>query len=143
MQSSRKNLFVDIDIDTDLNALVDERMIGRVASNLIHNAIKFTDDGGITISAQRCNGADDKKSKILDMNWVTVSVCDTGVGIAPEEMGRIFERFYKVDRARDRQEAGTGLGLAIARYIVEAHGGKIWTEQNREGAKFCFTVPAE
>jgi two-component system phosphate regulon sensor histidine kinase PhoR len=76
--------------------------------------------------------------------WVKVSVLDSGVGLAPDEIARIFERFYKVDRARNRQESGTGLGLAIARHIVEAHGGKIWAESDvASGACFSFTIPVE
>ena len=118
-------------------------MIGRVISNLIHNAIKFTEQGGVTISAQDLNG-DLPPDHPTDGDWVIVSVTDSGVGLAPDEAARIFERFYKVDRARNRQEAGTGLGLAIARHIVEAHGGKIWAESDvPSGACFHFTVPTE
>lgn len=142
-QAKRKELQFNVNIDEDLTALVDERMIGRVVSNLVHNAIKFTDHGGVTISAERLNGEDAAKHGDEGIGWVKVTVSDTGIGLAPEELGRIFERFYKVDRARNRQEPGTGLGLAIARYIVEAHGGKIWPEQNGVGATFHFTVPAE
>jgi two-component system phosphate regulon sensor histidine kinase PhoR len=73
--------------------------------------------------------------------WV-VGVRDTGVGIPREELPRIFERFYKVDRARGR--GGSGLGLAIAKHIVEAHGGRIWAESTvGKGTTFYFTVPRE
>jgi two-component system phosphate regulon sensor histidine kinase PhoR len=71
-------------------------------------------------------------------------VSDTGIGIPPDELGRIFERFYKIDRARNRQQAGTGLGLAIAKHIVEAHGGRIWAESDgKTGTTFHFTMPPE
>ncbi len=141
-QAERKNLSINIEIDENLMVLVDEHMIGRVVSNLIHNAIKFTDHGGLTISAEKLNAEDNHAE--ADVDWVKVTVTDTGVGIAPDEAARIFERFYKVDRARNRQESGTGLGLSIARYIVEAHGGKIWTAQSGSaGATFHFTVPSE
>ena len=71
---------------------------------------------------------------------ITISVKDTGAGIPPEDLPRIFERFYKVDEARGK--SGTGLGLAIARHVVEAHGGKIWAESKRgQGATFFFTLP--
>jgi two-component system phosphate regulon sensor histidine kinase PhoR len=108
---------------------VDRKMIGRVLGNLIHNAIKFTPDRGrISIGAA---AADDK---------ITVDVADTGAGIPAEDLPRIFERFYKVDRARGK--SGTGLGLAIARHVVEAHGGRIWAESvEGRGATFHFTLP--
>ncbi len=71
---------------------------------------------------------------------VRICVADTGPGIPPEDQTRIFERFYKQDRARSK--GGTGLGLAIARHIVEGHGGRIWVESvPGEGARFYFTLP--
>ena len=73
---------------------------------------------------------------------VLVSVRDEGVGIPTADLGRIFERFYKVDRARVRGKGGTGLGLAIARHIVESHGGRIWVESEEgAGSTFRFTIP--
>lgn len=116
-------------VPTDLVALMDEQQVARVIGNLLHNAIKFTPDGGIiSISAQ---AVDDD---------VQVCIADSGPGVPRDEQGRIFERFYKQDRARTR--GGTGLGLAIARHIVEGHGGRIWVESSPgEGAKFFFTLP--
>ncbi len=142
-QAERKNLALTVDIDENLTVLVDDRMIGRVISNLIHNAIKFTETGGITILAETLNGnAPGEQGE--QGEWVKVSVVDSGVGLAPDEVTRIFERFYKVDRARNRQESGTGLGLAIARHIVEAHGGKIWAQPDvSPGACFNFTIPTD
>ena len=142
-QTRRKELDLSVEVDKDLTVLVDDRMIGRVISNLIHNAIKFTEHGGISITARELNG-EIPPDHPKDGDWVMISVADSGVGLAPDEARRIFERFYKVDRARNRQEAGTGLGLAIARHIVEAHGGKIWAEPGfSPGACFHFTVPTE
>ncbi|NTU66081.1 MAG: cell wall metabolism sensor histidine kinase WalK [Chloroflexi bacterium] len=128
--TQQKRLTVEDDVSTDLVAEIDRKMIGRVLGNLIHNAIKFTPDRGrISIAA---TPVDDK---------IKVSVADTGVGIPQEDLPRIFERFYKVDRARGK--SGTGLGLAIARHVVEAHGGRIWAESvEGKGATFCFTLPA-
>jgi two-component system phosphate regulon sensor histidine kinase PhoR len=72
-----------------------------------------------------------------------ISVSDTGIGIPKHEIPRIFERFYKVDRARTRHAGGTGLGLAIARHLVEGHGGRIWaSSQEGHGSTFWFTLPA-
>jgi signal transduction histidine kinase len=69
-------------------------------------------------------------------------VVDTGEGVEPEDLPRIFERFYRGSRARSRDEAGSGLGLTIAKGIVELHGGRIWAESERgHGASFVFTLP--
>jgi two-component system phosphate regulon sensor histidine kinase PhoR len=128
--AQQKQIVVKNDVPEDMIIDVDQKMIGRVLGNLMHNAIKFTPDRGrISIAAV---SADDK---------ITISVADTGVGIPQEDLPRIFERFYKVDRARGK--SGTGLGLAIARHVVEAHGGRIWTESvEGKGAVFYFTLPA-
>jgi two-component system phosphate regulon sensor histidine kinase PhoR len=97
--------------------------------NLVHNAIKYTQPGGGIVVSLRQEASN-----------VVFSVRDTGSGIAPDVLPRIFERFYKGDRARSG--GGTGLGLSIARHIVEAHGGRIWAESEvNEGSTFCFTLP--
>jgi two-component system phosphate regulon sensor histidine kinase PhoR len=143
-QAERKNISLISAVDDDITVLVDEKMVGRVVTNLLHNAIKFTDEGGVKVSARRSNGdGDAANGKKTEGTWVTVSVADTGVGIGPDELPRLFERFYKIDRSRHRQDAGTGLGLAIAKHIVEAHGGHIWAESDGNGATFLFTLPAE
>jgi two-component system phosphate regulon sensor histidine kinase PhoR len=130
-QAERAGLTLTNEIANDLRALVDVDQARRVFSNLIHNAIKFTQRGGVSVSAER-----------LDDEQLKIGVRDTGVGIPSDELPRIFERFYKVDRARG--QGGTGLGLAIAKHIVEAHGGKIWAESTLgKGATFYFTLPSE
>jgi two-component system phosphate regulon sensor histidine kinase PhoR len=110
---------------------VDRDQIVQVLLNLLFNAIKFTQPGGsVTVRASR------------DDRLVAVTVTDTGVGIAPDDLPRIFERFYKSDRSRARSGGGTGLGLPIARHIVEAHGGSIRAEsQEGHGSAFTFTLP--
>ncbi len=146
LQAERKNLPIYTEVDDNITVLADETMVDRVITNLIHNAIKFTDTGGIVITAA-VNPAGlavknpDKKED--DGDWVVVSVADTGVGLPPDEATRVFERFYKIDRSRKRPQAGTGLGLAIAKHIVEAHGGRIWAESRSGGATFHFTLPVE
>jgi two-component system phosphate regulon sensor histidine kinase PhoR len=143
-QAERKNLSLRIEIAEDLKVLADETMIGRVITNLIHNGIKFTETGAVTISAQKIAGDTASVETNTAEDWVRVSVADTGLGIPPDELGRIFERFYKIDRARNRKQSGTGLGLAIAKHIVEAHGGRIWAESNgKNGTTFYFTLPPE
>jgi len=129
-QSEKKNLSLNLDIDPDLPDLViDQYRIEQVLLNIIHNAIKFTDPGGsiyIRVSKQESD--------------VLFAVSDTGIGIPADELPRIFERFYKVNKARD--DEGTGLGLAISRHIIAAHGGKIWVESvEGKGSAFFFTLP--
>jgi two-component system phosphate regulon sensor histidine kinase PhoR len=143
-QAEYKNLAINLDIAPDIKVLVDETMIGRVITNLVHNAIKFTETGHVTVSAQKSNGHRPPLSRKVEEGWVLVRVADTGPGIPREELPRIFERFYKIDRARTGPDSGTGLGLAIAKHVVEAHGGEIWAECNGSaGATFYFTLPTE
>ncbi|MDR3572901.1 MAG: ATP-binding protein [Anaerolineaceae bacterium] len=107
----------------------DPERIEQVLVNLLHNAIKFTLPGGeIIVSAYQSE------------NMITFFVKDNGVGIDPDALTRIFERFYKADRSRSGR--GTGLGLSIARHLIEAHGGRIWAESEiGQGSKFYFTIP--
>jgi len=104
--------------------------ISQVILNLVDNALKYTNDGAILISVT--SGADTAK----------IEVKDTGIGIAEEHLDRIFERFYRVDKARSRASGGTGLGLSIVRHIVEAHGGKVdVTSDLGNGSCFSATLP--
>src|SRR5207247_87100 len=99
--------------------------------NLLDNAIKYTPEGGtVEISSE----ARDKHA--------VVTVRDTGIGIAPEHLPRVFDRFYRVDKARSRDQGGTGLGLSIARTIVAAHGGQIDVASVAEKGTTCtVTLP--
>jgi two-component system, OmpR family, phosphate regulon sensor histidine kinase PhoR len=110
----------------------DQDRLMQVLINLIHNAIKFTPVGGtITLSHERDSSG----------GFFIVRVKDTGVGIPPDDLERIFERFYKVDKSRASAETGTGLGLAIAKHIIQAHNGTIWAESEfGQGSTFSFTV---
>src|SRR5438093_4326974 len=78
---------------------------------------------------------------IRENGGYAVSVEDTGLGIPKEHIPLVFERFYRVDPSRSRDDGGTGLGLAIARSVVEAHGGRIWAESEERGARFTFVLP--
>ena len=99
--------------------------------NLLHNAIKFTPEGG-TVSLAIGE----------DSQWAIVSVIDTGAGIAEDEIPLVFERFYRVDKARTRHEEGSGLGLPTAKRIVEEHGGKIETHSEEgRGSSFSVILP--
>ncbi len=108
----------------------DKERLKQVMVNLVDNAIKYTDQGGsVTVRA------------LLGSDRVTVSVADTGSGIPEEHLGRIFERFYRVDKDRSREVGGTGLGLAIVKHIVEAHDGTLSVKSTvGKGSEFSFTV---
>jgi two-component system phosphate regulon sensor histidine kinase PhoR len=109
----------------------DEDRLGQVLVNLLHNAVKFSPNGGDIVVGLTQGEGD-----------VTVWVRDPGIGVPRTDLDRIFERFYKVDRARVRGRGGTGLGLSIARHVVESHGGRIWVESvEGNGSTFLFTVP--
>jgi two-component system phosphate regulon sensor histidine kinase PhoR len=108
----------------------DEDRLGQVFVNLVHNAVKFSPDGGEVAIEVRPAGDE-----------VVASVTDHGIGISRTDRGRIFERFYKADRARVRG-GGTGLGLSIARHVVDGHGGRIWVDSEEgRGSTFSFAIP--
>src|SRR3954469_20136617 len=109
----------------------DEERLGQLLVNLLHNALKFSPEGGeVALRAERRDGE------------VVISVRDDGIGIPRTDLDRVFERFYKVDKARVRGMGGTGLGLAIARHIAEGHGGRIWVESEEgHGSTFRVAIP--
>ncbi|RJX26743.1 MAG: cell wall metabolism sensor histidine kinase WalK [Dethiobacter sp.] len=114
-----------------LKAFLDKDKIRQVMLNLLDNALKFTPPGG-EIEVRAC----ERESNIC------VSVRDTGIGIPPEEVDRVFERFYRVDKTRSRHSGGTGLGLSIAKQIIEAHGGTVFLESKlEEGTEITFCLP--
>ncbi|HLF27305.1 MAG TPA: ATP-binding protein [Anaerolineae bacterium] len=131
-QAARKQQRVRVDSVPELAVLADAELISRALGNLLHNAIKFTPaQGQIWVRASASDGD------------VVIEVADTGPGILPEDLPRVFERFFRSDRSRTG--GGTGLGLAIAKHVVEAHGGRIWVESEGRpgrGATFRFTLPA-
>jgi signal transduction histidine kinase len=130
---SGRGVRVDNHVPADLPALsVDRERVHQVLFNLVDNAVRFTPEGGhVTVSARRRNGS------------VEVAVSDTGAGIPPEHLPRLFERFYRADPARARGDGGTGIGLAIARSVVEAHGGQIRAESEPgHGSVFTFDLPS-
>ncbi len=117
--------------DNLLPVCVDQEMILQVLLNLIDNAIKYNRQGGeVVISAEKVG------------NFVRVSVYDTGIGIPKKDLPRLFERFYRVDKARSRQLGGTGLGLAIVKHIVYLHNGEVFVDSELDkGSVFSFTLP--
>jgi two-component system phosphate regulon sensor histidine kinase PhoR len=129
--AERQGVRLVVDVADDLPGVRgDEARIGQVVVNLVHNALKFSDEGGdVTVRARH------------EGDELVVSVEDHGVGIPKSDQARIFERFYKVDRARVRG-GGTGLGLSIARNVLQQHGGRIWVESEEGvGSTFSFALP--
>lgn len=128
-QAERANLTIHYQIPRFMPmVMADVDRINAVVTNLLHNAIKFTQPGGsITVSAEE------------QESHVVISFADTGIGIAEEDARNIFERFFKADRARTTK--GMGLGLSIAKSVVEEHGGRIWVESREdEGSTFFFSL---
>jgi PAS domain S-box-containing protein len=110
---------------------VDNTRIAQVLSNLVDNAMKYSLEGSEVIIEAKLAGDD-----------IVISVEDSGIGIAPEALPKLFDRFYQVDRVVRGKKGGTGLGLSICRGIVQAHGGKIWVESEvGKGSKFSFSLP--
>ena len=130
LQAERASLDLTVQCLPDLPEIfADATRLQQVLVNLIHNAIKFTLPGGMIIV-----------SATLHEKQIVFAVKDTGAGIPADELERIFERFYKADRARS--SGGTGLGLSISRHLVEAHGGRIWAKsQPGVGSTFSFALP--
>jgi two-component system phosphate regulon sensor histidine kinase PhoR len=133
-----RNLTVVSEVPEGFPAVrADAQRLHQVLFNLLDNAIKYTQPGGrVIVSAREKEGE------------IEVCVADNGPGIAPEHLSRIFERFYRVDKARSREMGGTGLGLSIVKHIVQAHGGRVWVESSPrsergepgKGSSFYFTL---
>jgi signal transduction histidine kinase len=123
---------VRVGVEQGLVALCDEMQVEQMIRNLVDNAIKYTPEGGkVEISAKLAGDA------------VIFEIKDNGIGIPQGEVGRIFERFYRVDKARSRRLGGTGLGLSIVKDIVDSHGGEIQVEtQLGKGSTFTVKIPA-
>ena len=129
--ADRQGLRLVVDVPDRLPRIRgDEARIGQVVVNLVHNALKFGGEASdVTVRVREADGE------------VITSVEDHGIGIPKADQARIFERFYKVDRARVRG-GGTGLGLSIARHVLEQHGGRIWVESEEgAGSTFSFALP--
>jgi two-component system phosphate regulon sensor histidine kinase PhoR len=149
-QAERLQLQLTVDVDRGLPpVLADVERMQQVVTNLVHNAIKYTLPGGhVEVRAYLGQDSDipaaSKEPRTrFSGSWpvVFVEVADSGIGIPAKDLPRIFERFYKADRARGR--SGTGLGLSIARHLVQSHGGYIWaTSIEGQGSHFYFSLPA-
>jgi two-component system phosphate regulon sensor histidine kinase PhoR len=129
IEAKNQTLSLDLGpLDGDTLVLADEEAIRQILDNLIDNAIKYTPEGGSVRVRCQIQGA-----------TVAVEVADTGIGIPRDDLPRVFERFYRVDKARSRELGGTGLGLSIVKHLVQSIGGQI-TVDSRLGAGSRFTV---
>ncbi|WP_420645531.1 GAF domain-containing protein [Candidatus Leptofilum sp.] len=131
--AQEKNLYLHLDIDESMSTIqADRTRLRQVMWNIVGNAIKFTEKGGITINVQP------KRTHLL------CSVRDTGIGIKEEHVGVVFEQFRQIDGGLNRSAGGTGLGMPITKKLVELHGGEIWIESvYGQGSTFFFTIPYE
>jgi signal transduction histidine kinase len=133
--AAKKRVEMEVEVeDGGLEVFCDAESVHQMMSNLLDNAIKYTPEGGrIRVG-----------TRVVDDGRVEVSVSDTGLGIPQEDLGRLFERFYRVDKARSREMGGTGLGLAIVKHLARAQGGDVRVESEvGEGSTFTFTLPLE
>jgi heavy metal sensor kinase len=126
-----KGIRIDTSNDSDVAVIGDRLRLRQLLLNLVDNAIKYTSEGGaMMISLEKDDGK------------VRLNVTDNGMGIAPEDQPHIFDRFFRVDKARSREAGGSGLGLSICKWIVEAHGGEISVESEvGKGSVFTVTLP--
>ena len=134
MDAKKHSHEISLDIRNELGTMTgDKERIEQVIVNIVSNAMKYTPDGGrIEITAERKD------------DMITIIVEDNGIGIPKKDLPRLFERFYRVDKARSRERGGTGLGLAIAREIVSAHGGSIGIESELDrGTKVTINLPCK
>jgi two-component system phosphate regulon sensor histidine kinase PhoR len=127
-QAERQGVVLHINAPVDeIDAPIDASRVQQIVVNLVHNAIKFTPpQGNVDVSVERRG------------QHAAILVADTGIGVPHDELPRLFERFYKVDRSRS--SSGTGLGLAIVKHLVQAHGGQVWAESPGEGMGTTFFV---
>ncbi|CAM3528882.1 sensor histidine kinase [Nocardioides zeicaulis] len=131
MEAAAKRITVESRGEHGLEVFGSQELIGAAVSNLVANAVTYSGEGSRVVVTTRSEG-----------DQVQVSVVDQGIGIPPEDIDRIFERFYRVDPARHRSTGGTGLGLAIVKHVAATHGGDIavWSVQG-QGSTFTLTLP--
>jgi two-component system, OmpR family, phosphate regulon sensor histidine kinase PhoR len=130
-QAERASIHLAAAVESDLIVYANPDQMEQVVVNLVDNALKYTHSGG-SVRVEASGRGDE----------AVVQVRDTGIGILSTDLPRIFERFYRVDKARSRQSGGTGLGLSIVKHIVEAHSGRVSVESEyNHGSVFTFTLP--
>ncbi|CAM3282205.1 sensor histidine kinase [Brevibacillus invocatus] len=130
-EAEEKGISLEVDVQGELPKIYADRdRVAQILKNLVKNALKFTEEGEIRLSA------------VAEEQWVRIQVTDTGVGISSDDLHRIWERFFKVDRGRSKKNKGTGLGLAIVKELVELHDGKCSVHSvPGEGSTFTVWLP--
>jgi two-component system phosphate regulon sensor histidine kinase PhoR len=130
-QASERNIILNVDCDEALEARVNPALLEQAVINLVENAVKYSNEGGVV-----------KVNAFIENGSLAVDVVDQGCGIAPENLPRIFERFFRIDKARSRKLGGTGLGLAIVKHIAAVHGGSVHAESEPgRGSAFRLRIP--
>ncbi len=142
LRAEQAEVALELEINDDPIVKGDRDRLAQVFTNLLDNALKHTPPAGRIVLAAKSVAEETRKREQEPKTLAQITVTDTGVGIPPEELSRIFERFYRGDKSRTKEGRGAGLGLAIAREIIQAHGGKIGAESVVGlGTKFTITLP--
>lgn len=138
-----KRIELEVDIPEDIYLEADEDRLRQILLNLLSNGIQYTPEGGkVSVRAEWAESREGGGENGEEPSRVRIAVEDTGIGIPKQDLPRIFERFYRVDKARSRASGGTGLGLSIVRHLVEAHGGTISVESELGvGSTFTLELP--
>jgi two-component system phosphate regulon sensor histidine kinase PhoR len=133
LQAAQKNISLNVELPRDMPNVIqaDQALLHQAVYNLVENALKYTPEGGsVTINASTMD------------NSLIFSIADNGIGISPDDLPRLFEKFYRGSQREARAQHGTGLGLAIVRSIAERHGGKVWVDSKLgKGSVFNLQIP--
>jgi len=143
------SIVTEVNTKTSSTIICDDRRIEQVLSNLVKNSIDFVPykEGRISLIVDELEDNEKQESKTMNISkrYLLFSVKDNGEGLPEDKIDNLFEKFYQVDAMAPRKYGGTGLGLAICKEIIDAHGGKIWAQNNKDGkgATFSFNIPLE
>ena len=131
-RAAEKDLLFSVEVEPNLPTVqANPEHIKQIWTNLISNAIKYTEPGGIVVV-----------SLVQNANYVVGVVRDTGIGMTPEQRAHLFEEFYRTEEAKAMERQGTGLGLSIVKRVIESYGGRVWVESEKgKGSKFSFAFP--
>jgi signal transduction histidine kinase len=128
--AERRGLHIELDVPAPVGARADPDHLAQVLANLLQNAVRYTPQGGRIALAARRRDKD-----------VLVTVSNTGPGIPADDLPHVFERFYRVEKSRDRTMGGAGIGLAIVKMLVERAGGRVGAESGPDATRFWFSLP--